>query len=49
VADDTLWVQRTEAKNAQGSTPLHWACFNGHKEVVQELLDKGATPTMLNK
>lgn len=23
-------------------TPLHWACFNGDKQVVKYLLDKGA-------
>ena len=25
-----------------GATPLHSACFNGHKEVAQLLLDRGA-------
>ena len=37
------------AKNAEGSTPLHWACLNGHVEIVGYLLDKGAKLSVCNK
>lgn len=26
-------LQNPEAKNADGNTPMHWACLNGHTEV----------------
>lgn len=29
-------------------TPLHWACFNGDKQVVRYLLDKGAKQQLSN-
>jgi hypothetical protein len=29
------------AKDNNGVTPLHWACFKGHVQVVTELLDHG--------
>jgi len=29
-------------QNAQGNTPLHWAAYNGHLEVVKLLVAKGA-------
>src|SRR5205807_2966237 len=31
------------ATNRQGSTALHWACFNGNAAMVRELLAHGAT------
>lgn len=27
--------QNPEVKNAEGNTPMHWACLNGHAEVRQ--------------
>ena len=30
------------AQNAQGNTPLHWAAYNGHLEVVKLLVAAGA-------
>jgi hypothetical protein len=30
------------AKDMLGDTPLHFACYNGHAEVVKALLEKGA-------
>lgn len=34
--------------NSDGSTPMHWACLNGHVEVVRALMSKGASPSTLN-
>lgn len=34
--------------NADGNTALHWACLNGHAEVVRALMDMGAKATELN-
>lgn len=31
-----------EAKNVDGNTPLHIACFNGHANAVTELLNNNA-------
>jgi ankyrin repeat protein len=28
-------------KEADGNTPLHWACFQNHLPVVQYLVEKG--------
>ena len=36
-------------ENAEGSTPLHWACLNGHVKIVEYLLDKGAKLSACNK
>lgn len=30
-----LPVQDPEVKNADGNTPLHWACLNGHTQVTR--------------
>lgn len=30
------------ARDSHGKTPLHWAAYNGHKEVTKLLLEKGA-------
>ncbi|EWC47468.1 hypothetical protein DRE_00436 [Drechslerella stenobrocha 248] len=34
--------------NSNGNTPLHWACLNGHIEVVKALAGAGADPGVLN-
>jgi len=34
--------------NADGNTPLHWACLNGHADAVQILLAAGASACALN-
>jgi ankyrin repeat protein len=34
--------------NEQGGTALHWACVNGHAEVVTRLLEAGAKATLVN-
>ena len=31
-----------------GSTPLHYACRNGHKETVVALIDRGADIHMID-
>ncbi|XP_011403628.1 PREDICTED: ankyrin-1-like [Amphimedon queenslandica] len=33
-------------KDAAGMTPMHKACFNGNKEMVQRLLENGANPNL---
>lgn len=30
----------------RGYTALHWACLNGHRDVIQFLIQKGADPTI---
>lgn len=32
------------ARDSHGKTPLHWAAYNGHKELTRLLLEKGADP-----
>lgn len=41
-------MQDPNIANAQGNTALHWACVNGHGEVVEKLLAKGAKTTICN-
>jgi len=41
-------MQDPNIANAQGNTALHWACVNGHGEVVERLLAKGAKTTVCN-
>jgi hypothetical protein len=35
-------------RNAEGNTPLHWACLNGRADVVRVLLTRGAAAAVLN-
>ena len=41
-------TQDPSTPNAQGNTPLHWACFNGAPAAVAALLAAGASPAALN-
>lgn len=43
LASDTTLVN---AKGAHNKTPLHWAAFNGHKPMVELLIDHGADLTL---
>jgi len=43
-ADPTL----LESADADGSRPLHFACWKGHTEIVEYLLDQGADITAQN-
>ncbi len=43
------WLQNVHAKNQEGNTALHWACLNGHTEVVRALLEYKARASELNK
>lgn len=37
-----------DARSGDGTTPLHLACFGGHPDAVQWLLDRGAQPAWRN-
>ena len=41
-------LQDVDIRNAEGNTPLHWACLNGCHTVAKILLDNGANPATLN-
>jgi len=43
LASDTTLVN---AKGAHNKTPLHWAVINGHKPMVEFLIDHGADLTL---
>lgn len=49
-----MWRQRrsraqsTDARNSEGNCALHWACLNGHIEVVRLLMERGASAAVLN-
>ncbi|KAF6999663.1 hypothetical protein CFC21_015654, partial [Triticum aestivum] len=34
--------------NLEKNTPLHWACLNGHTEVIKALICAGAIVSVLN-
>ena len=42
-------VQEVDVRNAEGNTPLHWACLNGCVAVADILLSHGASPASLNR
>jgi len=43
---ETLFVNR---QNSQGNTPMHWAAYNGHLQVVKALIDAGADMWIKNQ
>ena len=44
-----LAVQEPAAKNAEGNTPLHYACLNGHVAIVRQLMMNGGNASELNR
>lgn len=42
-------MQSVDVCNNQGNTALHWACINGHEEVVRVLMENSAEPSKLNE
>ena len=42
-------MQDVASKNEEGNTPLHYACLNGHTEVVQLLMQHGASASEFNR
>ena len=49
VKSDQTMVQDVDVRNAEGNTPLHWACLNGCLDVAKVLLHHGASPAILNR
>lgn len=45
----TLEVDLVNAKNADGSTPLHWAARKNHADTIRMLLEHGAAASVANK
>ncbi|KAK3057411.1 ankyrin repeat-containing protein [Extremus antarcticus] len=41
-ADQSQSPQFVNRQNQEGNTPLHWAAYNGHLEIVKSLIDVGA-------
>ncbi|KAF0907360.1 hypothetical protein E2562_015856 [Oryza meyeriana var. granulata] len=41
-------IQNVNATNAEKNTPLHWACLNGHIEVIKALISAEASVSTLN-
>ncbi len=37
----SILVTYTDVTNNYAATPLHWACWNGHKDIVQWLVKVG--------
>ncbi|URE26767.1 Ankyrin repeat [Musa troglodytarum] len=46
--DDASMKQDLNALNSEKNSPLHWACLNGHIEVVKLLIQGGASVSLLN-
>lgn len=42
-------MQSVDVCNNQGNSALHWACVNGHDEVVRLLMENSAEPSKLNE
>jgi len=42
-------AQDVSAQNEEGNTPLHYACLNGHVDIVKILMLHGASPSDLNR
>ncbi|KAG8079466.1 hypothetical protein GUJ93_ZPchr0007g4297 [Zizania palustris] len=48
VYDSVIKIHNVNVVNLEKNTPLHWACLNGHIEIIKALICSGASVSALN-